>query len=204
MRLITFSLCISLLFVTLAAAGPKKEYLTENELDIVREAQDLGPRIDAYLRLAKRRLIVLGLTEKSKQDIDREQAEQAEYNQTMVAAAAARVNPADVDAMAPVTDFSYLKKFSDDDLLRGYIQAIDESMNNIDDFYERKADVRGSVENLEKFTRETMVILKKYQPHNAVERSAIQDALAKAKEANDGAKDALKKVPKNEKSPPAR
>jgi len=200
MRLITFSLC---LFVTFAAAGPKKDYLTENELDLVREAQDLGPRIDAYLRLAKRRLIVLGLTDKSKQDIDQEKAEQAEYDRTMVAATAARVNKADVDIMAPVTDFSYLKNFSDDDLLRGYIQAIDESMTNIDDFYERKANVRDSVENLEKFTRETMIILKKYQPHNAAERLALQDALAKAKEANDGAKDALKKVPKTEKSPPA-
>jgi hypothetical protein len=197
LRLISFSLCATLLFTSLTfSAQKKKDYLTEDELDLIREAQDIGPRIDAYLRLAKRRLIVLRLTEKSQKDIDQEKEEQAEYD-----LAKAHVG-ADSDVLKPVTDFAYLNNFSDAELLRGYIQAVDESMTNIDDFYERKDDVRGAVETLEKFTADSIPLLQKYKPKDAADKAALQDALAKAKEANDGAKAALKVVPKTEKRPP--
>src|ERR1019366_7798563 len=105
----------------------------------------------------------------------------------------------------PVDDLAYLNKFTHAELLRGYIQALDESMDNIDHAYSDKRDVRGPVENLEKFTRESMPILEKFEAKNDAEKTALKDALDKAKEANDGAKEALKKVPKTQKKPgPAR
>ena len=72
-------------------------------------------------------------------------------------------------------------------------------MSNIDDSYNRKLDVRDSLEDLEKFLRETIPLVEKFQPKNDSERSAMNDALVKAREAMTGAKEALSIVPKTEK-----
>src|SRR5215468_1001071 len=48
-------------------AAPKKEYFTEDELDLIRDAQELNMRVPTYLKLAERRLIFLGIMEKSQQ-----------------------------------------------------------------------------------------------------------------------------------------
>ncbi len=199
--LISLSLAFTVLMGLTAFAAPKssaskKEYLTEDELDIIREAQDLRDRVPAYLDLAERRLIFLGLTTKSAQEQEKEKKDQELYEK-QVKKAGTKGTP--VPVKPPVDDLSYLKTFSRSDLLRGYIQVLDEVMDNIDGAYTNKLDVRGPIENLEKFTRETPPILEKFEAKNAAEKSALQDALSKAKEANDGAKDALKKVPKNEK-----
>ena len=194
-RLTSSCLILTLLLGLTVIAASKKEYLTEDELDIIREAQELKDRIPAYLDLAERRLIVLGLTDKSEKEKEKERKNQAEYEK-----AKKKAGPS-TTVKPPIDDLAYLTKFTKAELLRGYIQALDESMNNIDDAYQNKRDVRGPIENLEKFSRETVPILEKFQPKNDAEKSALQDALDKAKEANDGAKDAMKKVPKNEKKP---
>ena len=45
-------------------------------------------------------------------------------------------------------------------------------------------------------------MLEKFQPKNDTEKAALQDAIDKANEANKGAKDAMKTIPKTEKKPP--
>ena len=100
---------------------------------------------------------------------------------------------------APLDDTSYLEDFTPAELLRGYIQALDEIMSNIDDAYGRKLDVRDSVEDLAKFTRDTIPLLEKFKPKSQGERSALQDAIDKANEASGEAREALKVVPKTEK-----
>src|SRR5262249_15873730 len=104
----------------------------------------------------------------------------------------------------PVDEMAYLHDFTRSELLRGYIEALEEIMSNIDDNYDRKLDVRGAVEDLEKFSRETLPLLEKFQPKTDAEKRALQDEIDKAKETNASAKDALKKVPKTEqkKKPP--
>jgi hypothetical protein len=72
-------------------------------------------------------------------------------------------------------------------------------MSNIDEAYNRRLEVRDSLEDLEKFTRETTAALGKFQPKNKSEEVALSEAVDKAKEANNGAKEAMSIVPKTEK-----
>jgi hypothetical protein len=192
--------CSLLLLFSLAAftyAAPKKEYFTEDELDLIRDAQELNIRVPTFLKLAERRLVFLGIMEKSQEQIDKERKEKEKR------AKEDKKKPtldsrANADK-APVNDMSYLEDFTPAELLRGYIQAIDESMTNIDDAYSRKQDVRDPIEDLVKFTQNTIPLLQKYMPKNAGERSALQDAIDKANQAQNDAKEALKVVPKTEK-----
>jgi hypothetical protein len=188
-----------LLIVGLAAsvyAAPKKEYFTEDELDLIRDAQELNMRVPTYLKLAERRLIFLGIMEKSQQQIEKERKEKEKRAKEQKKGSLDSRANAD---KAPIDDTSYLEDFSPAELLRGYIQALDETMSNIDDAYSRKLDVRDSIEDLAKFTRDTIPLLEKFKPKNQGERAALQDAVDKANEASNQAKDALKVVPKTEK-----
>jgi len=72
-------------------------------------------------------------------------------------------------------------------------------MTNIDDAYSQKLDVRDSIEDLAKFTRVTIPLLEKYKPKNASDRTAVEKAIEKAKQAASDAKVALSIVPKTEK-----
>jgi hypothetical protein len=191
-----FSLLLMVALAALVSAAPKKEYFTEDELDLIRDAQDLSVRVPTYLKLAERRLVFLGIMEKSQQQIDKERKEKEKRAKEQKKASTDSRANAD---KAPIDDTSYLEDFSPSELLRGYIQAIDEIMSNIDDSYSRKLDVRDSVEDLAKFTRDTIPLLEKFKPQNQNERAALKDAVDKANEASNLAKDALKVVPKTEK-----
>lgn len=174
----------------------KKEYFTEDELDLIRDAQELRFRVPAYFKLAERRLIFLGLMEKGEKEKEREKKEQEKFEKEQQKAAKKRGT---TPQKPPVDELKYLEDFTRSELLRGYIQALEEVMSNIDDSYERKLDVRDSLEELEKFTRETMPMLEKFQPKNDSERATRENAVDKAKEARNGAKEALNVVPKTEK-----
>lgn len=194
---VSVSLLLSVFFAVSAFAAPKNEYFTEDELDLIREAQDLNVRIPTYLKLAERRLVFLGIMPKSQEQADQEKKakEKRIQNDKKKPNYDSRAN-AD---KAPINDTSYLEDFTAAELLRGYIQALDETMTNIDDAYARKQDVRDPVEDLAKFTRDTIPLLQKYSPKNASERSALQDAIDKANQAQTDAQAALKIVPKTEK-----
>ena len=194
---VSFSLVLVCSLAASTYTAPKKEYFTDDELDLIRDAQELNVRIPTYLKLAERRLVFLGIMEKSQEQIDKERKEKEKR------AKEDKKKPtfdsrANADK-APVNDMSYLDDFTPTELLRGYIQAIDESMTNIDDAYSRKQDVRDPIEDLVKFTQNTIPLLQKYMPKSASERSALQDAIDKANQAQTDAKEALKVVPKTEK-----
>jgi hypothetical protein len=191
-----FSLLLIVGLAAMVHAAPKKEYFTEDELDLIRDAQDLSVRVPTYLKLAERRLVFLGIMEKSQQQIEKERKEKEKRAKEQKKGT--RDSRANADK-APIDDTSYLEDFAPAELLRGYIQAIEEVMSNIDDAYSRKLDVRDSVEDLAKFTRDTIPLLEKFKPQNQSERAALQDAVDKANEASNMAKDALKVVPKTEK-----
>jgi hypothetical protein len=191
------SLSLALVFVLgtpLFAAG-KKEYFTDDELDSIREAQELGQRVPLYLQLAERRLVFLGIMEKSQQAIEREHKERLKRAKEDKKTTDSRANADRV----PLDESSSLSDFTPAELFGGYMQALDEVMTNIDDAYSRKLDVRDSVEDLAKFTRDTIPLLEKYKPKNASDRAAVQQAIDKAKQAASDAKVALGIVPKTEK-----
>jgi hypothetical protein len=179
---------IAMLALPLLAAGAKADYFTENEIDRLRDAQGLSARIPVYIDLAERRLIFLGLMEKSDEQIQKERKEREKREKE-------QRKPLDTRATAskaPLDDYSYLDSFTPPELLRGYTQVLDEITNNIDDAYSSKLDVRDSLEDLAKFVRNTL-------PLNDAERIAFEEAVEKAKQTETDAKEALKIVPKTEK-----
>jgi len=195
-RVAKVSLCftITMLLATSLFAA-KKEYFTEDELDLIRDAQELSQRIPVYFKLAERRLIFLGLMEKSEKEKEKERKEREKREKEKKKAGDTRATSNKVDP----DDTSYLADFTSAELLRGYIQALDEITTNIDDAYSRKLDVRDQLEDLEKFARETVPVLEKFKPKNDVEKRAMEDAIEKANEVKAQAVDALKTVPKTEK-----
>jgi hypothetical protein len=176
-------------------SAPKKEYFTEDEIDLVRDAQELSARVPTYIKLAERRLIFLGLMEKSAQQIEKErkEKEKREKDQKKGVDTRATANK------APIDDTSYLDNFTRAELLRGYIQALEEVTTNIDDAYNSKLDVRDSLEDLAKFVRDTLPLLEKFRPRNNGEKLALEDAVAKATQTATDTKEALTVVPKTEK-----
>ena len=149
----------SLLRCPLSAAA-KKEYFTEDELDLIRDAQELSARVPAYFKLAERRLIFLGVMEKSAEQIEKERKEKEKREKAQKKSIDTRATA----NKAPIDDTSYLDNFTPAELLRGYIQALDEITINIDDAYSRKLDVRDSLEDLAKFVRDTSRYLKSSSP----------------------------------------
>jgi len=194
---VSISLSILLSFAVSLFAIPKKEYFTEDELDLIRDAQELSQRAPVYFKLAERRLIFLGLMEKSDKEKEKEQKEKEKREKDKKKAKAgdtrATANKVDPD------DTSYLADFTSAELLRGYMEALDEITANIDYAYSRKLDVRDPLEDLEKFARETIPVLEKFKPKNNSERAAMEEAIDKAKETQEQAKEALNTVPKTEK-----
>jgi len=192
---VSLSLFVLLSFAASLFAVPKKEYFTEDELDRIRDAQELGQRVPLYLKLAERRLIFLGLIEKSEKEKEKELKEKEKREKDRKKAGDTRATANKVDP----EDTSYLADFTSAELLRGYIEALDEITTNIDYAYSRKLDVRDQLEDLEKFTRETIPVLEKFKPKNNGERTAMEEAIDKAKETQDQTKEALNTVPKTEK-----
>jgi hypothetical protein len=176
-------------------ASAKKEYFTEDELDLIRDAQELSERVPVYIKLAERRLIFLGVMEKSEKEKEKDLKEKEKRQKAKKKADDTRATANKVDP----DDTSYLADFSSAELLRGYMEALDEITNNIDYAYSRKLDVRNSVEDLEKLARETIPLLEKFMPKSDSERVAMEEAIEKAKDTEGQAKDALKTVPKTEK-----
>ena len=190
---LTLLLAACLAYSLFAAA--KKEYFTEDELDLIRDAQELSARVPVYFKLAERRLIFLGLMEKSAQQIEKERKEKEKREKEQKKSVDTRATA----NKAPIDESSYLDNFTPAELLRGYIQALDEITTNIDDTYSRKLDVRDPLEDVAKFVRDTLPLIEKFKPRNDAERLAIQDAIDKARETGAQAKEALSIVPKTEK-----
>jgi hypothetical protein len=192
---VSLSLILALSLATPLFAAAKKEYFTEDELDLIRDAQELGMRVQTYFKLAERRLIFLGVMEKSKEQIEKERKDKEKRAKEQKKTVDTRAS-AD---KAPIEDTSYLDTFTPAELLRGYIQALDEVTTNIDDAYSRKLDVRDSLEDLAKFIKDTVPLLEKFKAQNESERAALQDVFDKAKQTAADTKEALSVVPKTEK-----
>src|SRR6516164_849671 len=96
--LIVCSLAISLFAV------PKKEYFTQDELDLIRDAQELTQRVPTYIKLAQRRLIFLGLMEKGEKEKEKELKEKQKREKEKKKPGDSRANADKVDP----EDTSYL------------------------------------------------------------------------------------------------
>ncbi len=190
--------------LVLSMPGPEvraADYFTEAEIEQIRTAQSLEQRIPVLLKIAEIRLGLLGLVET---DGRLDEADKPGGNaitraiiRVMDPAAAAEIERARED----VPDFeNNLRDFTPAELLRGYYQAIDETMDNIDDAYERggRGDVRGAIEQLFEFTGASLPALGNFEPSNENEEVALEDAIEIAELARNGASEALDVVPQTE------
>jgi hypothetical protein len=184
------------------AHAASREYFTDEEVDYLRDAQGLPQRVTALLRLADYRLVTLYIKEKSKEDRELEKRIAELHDEIAGRPPAITEQKPGTKPSAPAVDNGrpYLNDLTRAELLRGYIEALEEIQNDIDNAYRDKQDVRGPLEQFEKFLRESNPRLRGFQSKNDTEFQAILDAKSTTQEALDDAQDALKKVPKTEKS----
>ena len=191
----------------LLAPAASREYFVDEEIEYLRDAQGIAQRIPALLRLANIRLVSLSMKEKSKEDKELEKRI-AEIHDELSGRPAAKPTPPPPapkpgdKPREPAKDVSrpYLNDLSRTELVRGYIEALEEIKSDIDNAYRDKQDVRGVLEQFEKFLRESNPLLRRFQARGNDEFEAILDAKSATEESLDDAQDALKKVPKTEKS----
>ena len=191
----------------LLAPAASREYFVDEEIEYLRDAQGIAQRIPALLRLANIRLVSLSMKEKSKEDKELEKRI-AEIHDELTGRPAAKPTPPPPapkpgdKPREPAKDVSrpYLNDLSRTELVRGYIEALEEIKSDIDNAYRDKQDVRGVLEQFEKFLRESNPLLRRFQSKSDDEFQAILDAKSTTEESLDDALDALKTVPKTEKS----
>jgi hypothetical protein len=200
---------ILVLLVVLAVATPlpaqRVDYITDEESDLIRDAQGLELRVPALLKLADYRLVALGLRELT--DKERNQIKKDIEQYETEARLAAKLKIQDIEVRAkPLNPVVYLRNFPRTELLHGYMQVIDEAMDNIDDAFDRRLEVRPSVEELQKFVRTHLPLLHKFVPKTERaerETAVIAATIEHSEQSLDTIGEALRLLPKTEKKSPA-
>jgi hypothetical protein len=187
-----------LLIAGVAGAAQRTDYVTEEEEDLIRDAQGLKLRLPLYLKLLDNRIVALGLRERTakereqtKKDIEAYERDKKEIEKLKIENAELRARPLNPDI--------YLRNTTRSELLRGYMQIIDEAMDNIDDAFDQRLDVREHIESLDKFVSEQLPRLKKLEAKTASETSALKATLTHSEQALEDIHTALKSIPKSEK-----
>lgn len=162
------------------------DYLSEDEEDEVKEAQDIDKRAKIFMKIADRRLhYATGTSDEpstAKPDPNKRPHElrKGETDETK--------------------EGESLEKLSRAELLRHYARAIEELMDKMEDAHERNpksSALKRALNILADDTDRQLKTLKGLQPdmHDEAESRALRDAIAKAEEANSGAREALKATP---------
>jgi hypothetical protein len=188
-----------LLFLSTGLKGQNFDYVTEEEEDLIRDAQGLSLRAPLMIKFLDNRIVALGLRERTAKEREQAKKDMAEYERQVKDAA--KVKDAEVRAK-PVNPDVYLRKVTRPELLRGFMQITDELMDNIDDSYERNLPVREHVEALEKFLSEQVPRFESLQAVTPSETSALEATLSHTKKAIEDCRNALKTLPKTLKQPP--
>src|SRR5207247_6309017 len=104
---VSLSVVIIFSFAAALLTAAKKEYFTEDEQDLIRDAQELSQRVPVYFKLAERRLIFLGLMEKSEKEKEKERQEKQkrEREKKKEGETRDRSNTVDTDEPSYITDY---------------------------------------------------------------------------------------------------
>ena len=198
-RLLGTTSLVAILGLTSVPGSLAADYFTEVEIEQIREAQTIERRIPVFLEIANIRLVRLGLIE-GEEEVDNEEGGGNSITRGIIRI----LSPEAADELERIDDelsalTNDLSMFSRGDLLRGYYQALEEAMDNIDDAYERdRGDVRKPLENLLEFVENTIPALGEFSPDDDNEEIALEDAIEIAELARDGATEALDIVPQTE------
>ena len=182
-----------------ATDAQKWDLVTEEEEDLIRDAQELPKRVALFLQLLDNRIVALDLRERSPKE--REQAKKDLENWEREAKAVAKIEGAELRSK-PLKPDVYLRNTARADLLLGYAQIVEEVMDNIDDAFDRRLEVRGAVESFEKFLSEQMPRLQKFEAKSSQDTSALKEAITLSTQAIEDCRRALKSLPKTEKRTP--
>ncbi len=150
------------------------DYLTEEEDDFVREAQEPDQRIKVFMKIIDRRLKAI-TSETPAADDKKAQKNQEEENRK----------------------WGVLPKLDRAGYLKHYILAIDEAMAKLDDAYERNPKASAFTKALKNLLESTDEHLKIFRGLESLvkdeqEKSILADAIEKASLAHKGAEDGLK------------
>jgi hypothetical protein len=189
------------LFLSTGLRSQGFDYVTEEEEDLIRDAQGLALRVPLLIKFLDNRIVVLGLRERTAKEREQTKKDLADYERELKDAA--KVKDAEVRAK-PVNPDIYLRKVTRPELLRGFMQITEEIMDNIDDAYERNLPVREHVEALEKFLNEQLPRFEKLQAVTPSEISALKATISHTEKAIEDCRNALKTLPKTLKPPPSR
>ena len=201
MKVFRFALLSSLLlFAAIAAKAQQVDYVTEEEADLIRDAQGMHLRVPAFLKLLDNRIVALGLRDRNSKEREQTKKDIADYEREKKEIEKFKVEGAELRAK-PVNPDVYLRNATRAELLRGYMQIVDEVMDNIDEAYDRHQDVRDSIESVDKFLAEQLPRLKKFVPKNPSETSALKATISHSEQALEDIQKALKSIPKTEKKP---
>ena len=193
---------IALLLSTWIGSGHAfpADYFTELEIDEIREAQQIDRRVNILLKIGRVRLASLGLAE-VEEELKQTQGQNNALTRAIVrvlapgAAGEMEKARAEADRVPLENDLSH---FTRADLLLGYYQALEETMDNLDDAYERKREIRKPLESLRQFTMDSIPLLEQFEPENESEEIALEDATRQARLAMEGAEAALGTLPKTQ------
>jgi predicted nucleic acid-binding Zn-ribbon protein len=157
----------------------------------------------AYLKFLDNRIVALGLRERTAKEREQTKKDIADYqNEKKAIESASARGIKDIQIRSkPVNPDVYLRNTTKAELLRGYMQIVDEAMDYIDDAYDRHEDVRHEVEALEKFLGEQLVRFGKLEAQTPAEISALKATIAHSEEKIESIRTALQKLPKTEKVP---
>jgi hypothetical protein len=161
---------------TMVAPQLANDYMTEEEDDLVREAQQPDLRMKVFMKIAERRLQMIN---KPPVAADDKKAQKQAEEETRRWGKLPELNLA-----------GYLKH---------YAKAVDEAMAKLDDAYERnpKASfVAKALKVLREATEEQLKLLHQLeaQVKTEEEKRALSDAIENAERANKGASEGLKKI----------
>jgi len=158
-------------------AGQSGDYMTEQENEDVREAQEIDGRIKVFMKIAGHRLALLthSAEEDSGKKPDKKPSKQSEQEEK--------------DQLA-------LSRLSHADLLRQYSRAIQETMDKLDDAHERNPKsgaLTKALVTLRDSTDKQLSILHSLEAgaKGQAETDALRQAIKDAEEANKGAHQAL-------------
>jgi hypothetical protein len=192
LRVASFALIGTLLLLPLlgeaAAYRQRREYFTELEINDIQLSQEIDDRTTVLLWIADRRLLELNPPEPDAEEGDGEPG----FGVTVGNAIMRILNPegaAELDRVdaerAELEDD--LSTHTRADLLRGYVQALEETMDNIDDAYERnRGDVREPIAMLRSFSEQALVTLQELDASSDGESRALDDAIEQTELVIDG------------------